>query len=911
MVDGQVEGSAFYSSGNIYCASGPARRRKFSHFSDVEFINSGAATLDSDRTLVVDPHVSDSFDYFVSNDFTYEILTVSDSGVMRWKWRKWALGMFPSGSFSDLKPFSTVSEELEYGVSIRFMSTSGKQDGDLWRFHALTEIPSVVKGSFVSEDAIVCPMSPVDPSMIDLDPGTVGLQQEVKISMRGENCFSEVTFIDSEMRRTVTGDPINLSLTTDELMFTDDIKIHVEGYFSGPEDYTFEVRMTSSDAFQWRKYRTGDSVCKTSTTGPWCAFRGTGTLSESHATLLEHGVFIKFATLEGKKTGDKWIFDAYTFWSTTYSPVQFTGNVNASPDDALLYVQGSFIGDIDTTFEIEVMADNSKFRWRSFPSRNSGTVATWSEDNFIGTNIIEIENGVILYWLTLEGKSHGDKWSFSAYTGHVITWMSGSYVGDAVPADDNIDGDVRLPTVSGIYLGESTARIRLEIGGDCSTSCSQFRWIKEYPIVRNPYEPLEWQGGRFSPYLNMISLDQKLTDGISVTWGPTSGYKHGNTYSFDLVPMPTSILPVRPTPTPAFHPFGMGSTFHDGSGDAPARNSVLTVEFVSTSAFKWRKDTGSYSSPVTVVTDQPITLGYGVNLTFTSATGYTSGLRYMIPLRSHIPHVTNVSSAHSGSRVASFVSQPVAALSNYANLPNKGSLLSDVRPWSKNAGNHSIFAFPAAGSSSGGASAVSNGGGDSQRGIGLSNIIHAVATQGFPVASYPTTYIKIVGEADISEVLGVFADELFISGTYSGSSSYVYQLEPHGSTSLFRWRKYPLGLSDANATSWTAGLAISVSSATLVDSGLSVKFQSASYTVSVANRWTFTADRGHTFVYRDAGRASWSAENRITGQPQELSSGISVQFSHLSGYSTGRMRNRLFFLTLPSALVFSLELLTP
>ena len=46
------------------------------------------------------------------------------------------------------------------------------------------------------------------------------------------------------------------------------------------------------------------------------------------------------------------------------------------------------------------------------------------------------------------------------------------------------------------------------------------------------------------PYLDMISVDQKVTDGISLTWGPTSGYKHGNTYSFDLVPMPTSILPV-------------------------------------------------------------------------------------------------------------------------------------------------------------------------------------------------------------------------------------------------------------------------------------------------------------------------------------------------------------------------------
>ena len=86
-------------------------------------------------------------------------------------------------------------------------------------------------------------------------------------------------------------------------MFTEDIKVYVEGYFSGPEDYTFEVRMTSSTTFQWRKYRTGDSVCKTSTTGPWCAFRGTGTLSEVHATLLEHGVYIMFATLEERQLG--------------------------------------------------------------------------------------------------------------------------------------------------------------------------------------------------------------------------------------------------------------------------------------------------------------------------------------------------------------------------------------------------------------------------------------------------------------------------------------------------------------------------------------------------------------------------------------------------------------------------------
>lgn len=891
ITDGQVEGSVFYAGVKLFCAAGPSRRQAFSRFTDVDFLDSGLMTLTSDRTLVVTQSVRDEYDYIVNVDFTYEILAVLDGSVLRWKWRKWAYGMFPSGTFSDLFTLSTDSVELEYGVTVTFTTTTGKQHGDLWRFDALTKSPFLVKGVHISDNTIMCPLPPPDQSYPDADPDREGLQQELKVSMRGDTCFSVPTYTDKDLRRSVSGDPKYLANVTEDLMFGEDIKIYTEGYFSGPEEYTFELQMTSSTSFKWRKYRLGESVCKTSVEGPWCGFKGTGTVSVKHAVHLEHGVFVKFATLTGKQAGDSWTFDAYTFWSTTYSPVSFIANAQTGSDDALLYVDGTFIGNEgDMTYEVEVMADTGTFRWRKYPSRSIGATAVWREDHYIGTQPIHLDDGVSVYWLTPEGKHHGDRWKFTAFGGHLVTWLTKSYVGDPLPAQKNVDGDARAPSVAGVYHGQDTARMRIEIGGDCTTSCTQFRWIKEYPVIRSPYQPVDWYGGNFTSLLEMESHDQRLADGINITWGPTSGYKHGNTYTISLVPMPTSILPVRPLSSPFFSPLGLRSTFQDNKGTAPARNSVFTVEFISSTTFKWRKDTGPYSTPKAVIVDEPMTIGNGVNLTFTSSAGFTPGLHYLIPLRTHIPHVVNVSTTHNGARLSPTISQPVAALSNYANFPNQGSLLGDVRPWGKNKGNHSIYAYPAAGTISGGTSAVPGSGYAHQRGVGLSNVINAVATQGYLVAKYPTTYVKIIGTPAISEITGALADELAVSGIYSGSSSYVYQIEPYASDDLFRWRKYPLGLSDANATSWSSGHAIVVSGGTSLDGNLSVTFQSTSYSASATNRWTFTANSGHTFVHRDVGRASWSDEKLITGQPQQLSSGISVQFSQLSGYTTGEIR---------------------
>ena len=96
MFDSQVEGNEFYSSENIFCTSGPSLRRHFSRFTEVKFISSDSSDVRStDQSLIVSSGVSDSYGYFVKSDVTYEILAVSSSN---WKWRKWAAGMFPSGS---------------------------------------------------------------------------------------------------------------------------------------------------------------------------------------------------------------------------------------------------------------------------------------------------------------------------------------------------------------------------------------------------------------------------------------------------------------------------------------------------------------------------------------------------------------------------------------------------------------------------------------------------------------------------------------------------------------------------------------------------------------------------------------------------------------------------------------------
>ena len=903
LADGSMEGSDFHASGHLFCASGTSLRRAHSHFSPVAFLGAAdGVAADTDKTMSVSVGVSAAYAEFVQADLTYEVAAADVAGVVKWKWRKWAKGMFPGGTFSELNDFSTSAVELEYGVHVSFASATGKAATDVWRFDAVTANPRVARGEYLSPQRVSCPLPPPDPSAPDLDAAKAGTQQELKVSYRGESSFSAVTFTDAAGVKTVTGDPAPLSRTTEALDFDEDVKLYVEGYFDGPEEYTFELEMTSASAFKWRKYRVGDAACKTTTTAPWCSWNGAGTVSVHHRVHLAHGAYVRFATLAGKAAGDTWRFDAYTFWSTSLSPVTVAAQAaTTADDDALMYAEGAFVGAADETFEVEIMSDAGTFRWRAFASATSGSGVAWTEDVPVASSATLLRDGVSVHWLTALGKTFGDKWTFTAFAGHVVTAPAASYVGAATPAATNAAGDARVPTVTGVYLGAERARIRIEIGGTCTTSCSEFRWIKETPSVASPANADEaayvtWSGGSFSALTAMASLEQPLADGVNVTWGPTSGYKVGNTYTIDLVPMPTSVLPVRPTPDPLFE---AASTYHDGAGAAPAKDAALTIEFTSASAFKWRKDTGPFSSALDVDADEPIALGdTGVNVTFSAASGWVAGSKFLVPLRTHIPHVHNVTTTHGGSKSESTISRPVADAANYANMPNQGSTLSDVLPMKGNVGSHAIHAYPAAGSLASGSSAVPAVGYANQGGVGLSNIINAVPTHGYLAADYPTAYLKIVGAAAVSAVshLGYLEDDLTVTGTYTGTSSYVYQLEPHGTTSQFRWRKYALGSTEAEASAWTTANAIVTgSSSTAIDEGLSATFASSAYAVSVANRWTFTANKGHTFVYRDSGRALWSDEVVITGGVQPLSSGISVRFAQVSGYAPGdqfAVRNR-------------------
>jgi hypothetical protein len=134
LADGVTEGGDFHASDGLFCASGVSLRRVHSHFSPVVFLGAADKTTaaDTDQTMSVSAGVSDAFAEFVRSDLTYEVAAADDAGVVKWKWRKWAKGMFPGGTFSELNVFSTAEVELEYGVRVSFASATGKTcDGRL------------------------------------------------------------------------------------------------------------------------------------------------------------------------------------------------------------------------------------------------------------------------------------------------------------------------------------------------------------------------------------------------------------------------------------------------------------------------------------------------------------------------------------------------------------------------------------------------------------------------------------------------------------------------------------------------------------------------------------------------------------------------------------------------------------
>ena len=874
MENGNNQGVMYHGRKELHFASGLSMRRSFSHFTETVFYPArGRTTSPADRTLQVTLYEPSNYESAVQSDFTYEITAKNTSGQgVQWTWRKWPSGTQSFGTYSELHSFSTGPVQIEHGIAISFTTLSGKNDGDMWKFDAITRNPFRVRSEASFDESMICHLPPPDVIHPDADRNHGGVQHEIKVSANGGGCFTKPRY----RPRLASNNPVLII----DSNANQPAMIDVDGYFSAPEDYTFDFIISSPTSLRWRRYRPGMSSCNLCLDGPWCRYAMISNADFERGVYLEHGIHVKIATRATKRSGDRWEFTAFACWSTSFSPVKFRGKQLTSNDDALLYVEGNFKGMEDMTFEVEVLADHGMFRWRSYVQASNSSLVPWTDRaHMISTSPIYLESGISIHWLTADGKHCGDRWNWTAFPGLLVTTLAKPHVSRIIPSNINVHGDPGMPYVFGTYLGHEHVRIVIEIGGNCSTACSQFRWKKEYTSQYISHHVIDTQEAEFSQLYEMNDL-LLLTDGVYISWTVAIGYVHGNAYTVTLSQVPTSFLPIQPTPSSPFSVF-----VNDEIGMMPAQHSVFTIEFWNSSAFKWRKDTGQYSKLMSPIINRAVHLTGGIGISLSSKNGYTPGVHHRIPLRTHYPYVFNVTTEHQGVRMRGSVSRPKASLLNQLNGPNYGSIIGDVIPQTAHTGPLHTDGHPAGKFLSEQNNVVTKS--NCYSGKPLVTEITASATKGYVVDRYPVVYLKILGFPSLSDVLGEHKDEIEILGKYSGISSYVYEIESYGAGDHFTWRKYPRQSNNADGVPWSPADVIRVSSSSRLDQNLSVSFKSASFPASSRVRWTFTAHQGHTFVFRISGRATWSEEKIITGKPQELASGISVQFSKLSGYSSG------------------------
>jgi hypothetical protein len=744
------------------------------------------------------------------------------------------------------------------------------------------------------------------------------------------------------------------------LALNEDAKIFAEGFYTGTVEKVYEIECVdqSCDHFKWCKYVAGSQA------RDWSGNRRLAYGTNATALFLDDGVSVAWATDLGKEKGDRWTFIAYPYWSTPFSPVQFVQRNPPAPTSAAsaeLVVEGVYIGNTSYTYELQTQVDVLTFKWRRWvygtkvtdcTAKMMGHVAgcpaagNWSEPMPITKYPQELDEGVMVKWPVPEGKTHFDGWVFHAYKGHMITYYGASYVSEAVPGATNVAGDPRTPTVQGVYTGEATAVYTIMIDGyDCSTSCSTFKWKKNDEKYR-PGLIVDHGEGEMTGFFTMETspTGQEISDGIRIVWGPTTGWQRGNTFIITAKPMPTTINPALPignlpegfhgtTVLPTSPYIKTWGTYND-NGDVPSHDTVYTIEFTATDKFVWRKDTGQFSDEVELSTyehGESFAVGtHGLNLTFEKKRGYEYGEKYLIKCGTHIPIVQNVSTLQGSTRALPSLTQPVSAYANYLNYPNQGSLIGDILPYHDNTGNHSIKVVQTDGYHNAGT-----------KGVGISNLVTSEPTPGYATTEFPVMYVKIAGDPEYQYITGELQNELFVDGSYTGSSSFVYEIEPYGNdyphtgvTWSFRWRKWPKGLSALNATGWETDCNQNIAAETCrfrdndlpdvaaqtIEKGITVKFKRTFYDkgheedrwndetgvtvqeyISVYS-WTFTAEKGHTFVFREAGKQDWSGPVEITqdsrgnngyngdgtyGGEVALSSGLSLRFERLSGYVKG------------------------
>ncbi len=875
-MNGERQGIMHPGRKPLHCASGLSTRRKIIHLTEPVFsIATGSTLSPEDRAMRVNLSEPDNYDSATQSDFTYEIAAKNIPGKeVQWRWRKWPLGNQPFGTYSELYPFSNHPVEIDHGIAISFTTLRGKHDGVTWKFDAITRNPFQVHGETAFGKTMICRLPPPDVNHPNADGSHGGIQQELKIGLNVDRCFSKPIYRPIHVPNNTAFKHGSNKLNASQAA------IIVDGYFSALEDYSFDIVISSPTSLKWRKYRPGTSTCTMRHEGTWCRYTTILDADFERGVYLEHGIFVKFAQKSTTRSGDRWEFTAFPCWSTSFSPVKFCGKQMTSNDNALLYVDGTLTGSEDLTFEVELLGDQGMFRWRSFvQAPNSGSDEWVHGSHMISTSPYHLEHGISIYWLTTGGKHPGDRWIWKAFSGRLVTTLATPRLSEIVPSSTNTPGGPAAPKVFGTYLGQERIRISIEIGGNCSSTCTQFRWKKERASSHNPHDVTDRQESEFSKLYEM-KYPRQLAEGIYISWAVASGYAHGNAYTVTLSQTPTSVLPVRPAPSSLLSVF-----LNDAAGKLPARNSYFTIEFWNSSAFKWRIETSQYSKIVPVIINQPTHLTSGVSVTLSKMNGYTPGVHHLIPLRTHLARVFNITSKHHRMRERATVSMPEASLSNYMNGPNYGSMVGNVIPQIVNFGPLHLDGDP-------------DGEVPFQQNDHVTEIkctpgnqrepgFVASATKGYVVDSYPIVYLKIVGLPSLSNMLGVQNNEIEIFGEYSGTSSYVYEIESHKAGDYFIWRKQPLGYNDKHATSWSQVNAIPVSGSSPLDHNLSISFKSTFHAASSNKRWTFTAHKGHTFAFRVAGGAVWSEEKVITGEVQELASGISVRFSQLSGYSSG------------------------
>ena len=853
--DGEAEGEGFLEGSGLLCAYGNSTLRDKAYLGPVTF----TPVLEDVDTMVQRPRDADGDDAFIRlmgpdvhyvNDITQnQTYQIQMQTGTTFKWRRFAAGSAPTGDWLPL--FNSVDasslntyQEIEYGIKVVMLSS--KTAGDVFQFDVYTTSPHIVDARYRGARQLACVAPQYDPTLPDLDVWTPGRQLELKVSSRGNSSFSEATCYDSGTGQTTTG----ATLLKDE-----DHTIYISGYYTDTAAYTYEVAYQGDGTFEAYKWSAGGARDVSETI-----------VSANIATAPTHidsSVYVAWANTENKTAGSYCRFTANPAFSTPFSPVTFTdGGATTTGDDAVMVVEGVYRHTESVEYEVAMAGSHSLFFYRSRPYPH-GTNSDWSEWSntlsisadpiAIGTSYDsdreeDLPTGITVRFPTgLAGKQDGDKWTFVAAAGHLVTYFAEPYVTAATAASTNADGDPGAITVTkDSYTGHARRTFTITFPSDCGTNCASFYWS----IDEGPYS----SSTGLSHTLRYITTGaMELAYGVSIEFSEVSGWVANNEYTFDVLPIPSSVLPLVPTPTDDIWVMGTYAI----SDTAPAEDAVYSVRVESGgSSFVYRKNYGAWSSSTSAASTVAIADGLVLNF------GATTGLEaktYTIDARTHISKVDSVSTPHSGTRAVAAIAATQPHESNRLRANGRenggGGLLGNIVPDGSHQGKMNITAVP---------------------------------TPGYVTNSYPTVYIKILGEPVVVGVtcvraLGESDPEIDVEGTYTGDKSFVYEVETEGSDK-FKWRKYPKGSTTAYATAWDEDNDMDTSTAEALDEGLSITFSALGMDAGVV--FTFTAEKGHSFAYRLIGHLAWSNEIEIVGEPQPLAAGVSVHFHDHSGYST-------------------------